>query len=94
MTTTGTYGKSSEPDGPNSLPPQGPRDPMHGGRHDEVHVVAPSWQPLLFAVAFTLTLAGTVLTPIMWIAGLALGIISIVNWMTELRRDYHPADIV
>ncbi len=56
--------------------------------HDEMHVVAPTWQPLVTAIGIALTLAGIAVTPIMWIAGLVIMITGIVNWLTELRRDY------
>lgn len=56
--------------------------------HDEMHVVAPSWQPLLLAIGIALTFAGIAVTPIMWIAGLVIAITAIVNWLGELRRDY------
>lgn len=58
---------------------------------DEMHVVPPSWQPLLLAVGLTLTLAGIAVTPVMWMVGTVLSISAIVNWLTELRRDYHTA---
>lgn len=57
--------------------------------HDEPHVVPPSWQPLILAIGITLTLAGIAITPIMWIAGLVISITAIVNWLGQLRRDYH-----
>ena len=63
----------------------------HAAHVDAVHVVEPSWQPLILAVGITLTLAGTIVTPIMWIVGLVVVIVAGVNWVTELRRDYHPA---
>jgi len=62
-------------------------DPTHQP-HDEMHVVQPSWQPLILAIGIALTLAGIAVTPIMWIAGLVIIIIAVVNWLTELRRDY------
>lgn len=62
-------------------------DPTHQS-HDEMHVVAPSWQPLILAIGIALTLAGVAVTPIMWIAGLVITITGVVNWLSELRRDY------
>ena len=56
--------------------------------HDDIHIVAPTWQPLVTAIGIALTLAGIAVTPIMWIAGLVIMITGIVNWLTELRRDY------
>ena len=53
-----------------------------------MHVVAPTWQPLVTAIGIALTLAGIAVTPIMWIAGLVIMITGIGNWLTELRRDY------
>lgn len=72
-----------------ALPPNPPNvaDPTHQP-HDEMHVVAPTWQPLVTAIGIALTLAGIAVTPIMWIAGLVIMITGIVNWLTELRRDY------
>ena len=62
-------------------------DPAHQA-HDEIHVVPPSWQPLIVGLGLALTLAGIALTPIMWIVGIVVSIIGMVNWLTELRRDY------
>jgi len=72
-----------------ALPPNPPgvANPTHQP-HDEAHVVAPTWQPLVTAIGIALTLAGIAVTPIMWIAGLVIMITGIVNWLTELRRDY------
>lgn len=56
--------------------------------HSEVHVVPPTWQPLILAIGITLVLAGIAVTPIMWIVGAVICIIAIVNWLGELRRDY------
>ncbi len=71
------------------LPPNAPiaADPTHQP-HDEMHVVAPTWQPLVTAIGIALTLAGIAVTPFMWIAGIVIMITGIVNWLTELRRDY------
>jgi hypothetical protein len=63
------------------------QDPTHQP-HDEIHVVSPSWQPLIVSFGLALTLAGIALTPIMWIVGIVISIIGMVNWLTELRRDY------
>jgi len=63
----------------------------HAAHVDAVHVVEPSWQPLILAIGITLTLAGVVLGAVYWIVGLVVVIVAGVNWVTELRRDYHPA---
>ncbi len=72
-----------------TLPPNAPvtADPTHQP-HDEMHIVAPTWQPLVTAIGIALTLAGIAVTPIMWIAGLVIMITGIVNWLAELRLDY------
>lgn len=57
---------------------------------EEIHVVPPSWQPLVLALGLTLTLAGTAVTPLLWMAGMVVSMSAIVNWLTALRRDVHP----
>jgi len=84
----------SRDDGGGPAPLTGPTSASgraHADHADAVHVVEPSWQPLILAVGITLTLAGTIVNPIMWIVGLVVVIVAGVNWITELRRDYHPA---
>ena len=60
----------------------------HHAAHDEIHVVAPTWQPLLLSLGITMALAGTVLSPLMSIVGLVLMIVSLVNWISEMRGDF------
>jgi len=75
-------------------PVSGPTTASHAGHAahvDAVHVVEPSWQPLILAIGLTMTLSGVVVGPVLWIVGLVVVIVAGVNWVTELRRDYHPA---
>ncbi len=64
--------------------------PVRPGAGDEIHVVAPTWQPLLLAAGLTMALAGTIVfTPILLMIGLAVAISAIGNWIALIRKDFH-----
>jgi len=80
---------------PSTTSTVGTRNPaLHGGHGaDEMHVVEPSWQPLLLAIGLTALLGGSIISPWIWIPGAVLTIVAIVNWLSELRREYQPAGL-
>lgn len=67
--------------------------PLRPGAGDEIHVVAPTWQPLLLAAGLTMSLAGTIVfTPILLMIGLAVAISALGNWIVLIRKDFHHTD--
>jgi len=64
--------------------------PVRPGAGDEIHVVAPTWQPLLLAAGLTMALSGTIVfTPILLMIGLAVAIAALGNWIGLIRDDFH-----
>ena len=61
------------------------------GEHREIHLPPPSYWPPVAAVGFAAALAGIVVHPLVWIAGLLIVAISLAGWFGEIGRDLREA---
>lgn len=64
-------------------------DAPHAEGHDAVHLPGPSWWPLLLAIGVALTLTGLVINRIAMVIGAVLGLVSLVLWVRDARRELH-----
>lgn len=54
---------------------------------EQIHLPESSVLPLLLAVGITLALVGVTISPILIVAGLAVGIPVLVRWVRESRAE-------
>jgi hypothetical protein len=65
----------------------GPTDPQLPPVGEEIHLPGGSIQPLLLTIGLTLALVGVTLSIVLVIAGGALSLWVIYNWISDTRRD-------
>jgi hypothetical protein len=62
-----------------------PRDAPPPG--EEIHLPGPTLIPFLCAIGITLVVVGTTISWLFSIAGAVIVILTIVRWITDVRRD-------
>jgi Flp pilus assembly protein TadB len=67
----------NETDHPVQAPPAG----------EELHLPGPSVLPFLTAIAITMIVVGTTISPIVSIVGLVVLVILVIRWVADTRRD-------
>jgi len=70
----------------------GPHGPEEHGEH---HLPPPSFMPLILAIGIAASIAGLVISPVVWIVGLAVVVVALAGWFREIGQDIleAPADI-
>ena len=55
---------------------------------EEIHIPGGSAQPVLLAIAITITLLGVTMGPLIWIPGVVLTLVVTIAWIRDARREY------